>query len=60
MSKFTDDDSGIFFHTGVAFYRLGKYQEAKEAFEKTLEMYPEHPKAKTYLEDCLYELKTLL
>lgn len=60
LKEFTDDDSGIHFSTGVAYYRMGKYAKAKNEFEKTLEMVPEHIKAKNYLEDCLYELKTLL
>ena len=40
--------------------RKGKYLKAVSFFNKVIELYPEHPKVQSYLEDCEYELKTLM
>ena len=60
LEKHIDDDAEIYFYKGVAYYRQGEYIQAKDAFGKILAINPEHSKAKTYYEDCLYELETLL
>ena len=54
------DDPQIYFYLGLAYYRQGKYLKAVSFFNNVIELYPEHPKVQSYLEDCEYELKTLM
>ena len=42
-----------YYETGYKFYLESKYNEAKEHFRKTLELAPEHKKAKQYLEEII-------
>jgi tetratricopeptide (TPR) repeat protein len=60
LETVADDDAQIFFYRGVAYYRQNEFVRARAEFEKTLALYPEHPKAQAYLEDIRYELETLM
>jgi tetratricopeptide (TPR) repeat protein len=60
MREYADDDALVHFSIGITHYRMGNYLAAKEALQETLSLQPEHNKARNYLEDCDYELGTLL
>ena len=57
LSKATPDDSGIFYNLGIACEKLKKYPEAKEAYEKAIELSPEELDASYNLGLVLTELQ---
>jgi len=52
--KLSEDDARFHFNLGLAYNAMGKTEQAKEEFQKTLELDKKHPTARKHLAEILW------